>query len=948
MGGPFIVDNFEEMKQIPIERLVKGCKCTVNEHTTNGVLSTTTTYLLKSLPNMRLSDMVNPNISEYWILDKPMHFEETVVEYQYAMDYQGTRPPFLTSVITREAYNAGYATNADFAAGNVSNKIWVSGYDVNTHKWVRQRTGSTADWGIPMKIDEGYEEGSYNEIRFQWRDKNLGKPARPASRVNGKPNNIPEGWSETPAVPSGTTYNVYVQTFDLWRISAIKGVYGDLITEWSDPVVVSTNPMLVRYGKGPKSTEYLNDTYWRGYFSIGDRYQATRAHVNSPWRVERIFGESGEYVDYVFKQFPNSYEPTLADAPTTTLGYGTNNWFDGVFNSAAGFTLYVSSARKYSNGELATPWSLPVRFDGLNTIRCVIAPFDNSGNVFKYINENGVETISPASIKLRAKVFDGSDLVPATNYTVKWYFGNATGTQIIKGAPNNPVISGAGDSELTILPAHVNNLQVITAVAIFGEEDYVDEITLFDVTDGLGYIPIIDSTTGVIYKGTETKTFTAYFYENGTDISTATGVAYEWLLNGAVYGTGRTVQVNNNQVTGITNLKLRVTFRGEIYRVTEALTDVVDGKSLERRYSALETINLNHTPDTLNNPAAWSTSSAGAIWIIERMQGEVWGIPYRVKGENGVPSGAFQKTVYRTHAPNTVPNPDWRHIVPTKKTDPNSNLTPTFWTDNPAANPATGSTIWGTRATFMKNVTNTNTQELVRNWDIVGEWSMPFRVTHFPAAAPGGEPGKDGFNGWTPVPSIVDKSGSTTGERVIRIVDWTGGGGTKPPVNVFVGPNGLLTTDAQAINIRGIQGIPGAPGSDGVFKPTDFWLDAGHTINITTGGVYKGAIIMRKARNGMVYYQGFISENTRHIASLPLGYAPMDSHRDVRDTPVLLTGTWVKKSTTHSESSVGWDNNYKAFIARSGATGSMAIHVYTLDDAQLMLSGCYLTSDAMR
>ena len=60
MGGPFIVSSIDELKEIPIERLVKGCKCTVNEHEFNGVLLPTTTYMLKSVPNIqnieRLSD----------------------------------------------------------------------------------------------------------------------------------------------------------------------------------------------------------------------------------------------------------------------------------------------------------------------------------------------------------------------------------------------------------------------------------------------------------------------------------------------------------------------------------------------------------------------------------------------------------------------------------------------------------------------------------------------------------------------------------------------------------------------------------------------------------------------------------------------------------------------------------------------------------------------------
>lgn len=59
-----------------------------------------------------------------------------------------------------------------------------------------------------------------------------------------------------------------------------------------------------------------------------------------------------------------------------------------------------------------------------------------------------------------------------------------------------------------------------------------------------------------------------------------------------------------------------------------------------------------------------------------------------------------------------------------------------------------------------------------------------------------------GDSGWAPVVSIVTDSA----RRVIKIVDWVGGQGTKPAVNVFVGPIGTVATAAEAVDIRGPQG----------------------------------------------------------------------------------------------------------------------------------------------
>ena len=61
-------------------------------------------------------------------------------------------------------------------------------------------------------------------------------------------------------------------------------------------------------------------------------------------------------------------------------------------------------------------------------------------------------------------------------------------------------------------------------------------------------------------------------------------------------------------------------------------------------------------------------------------------------------------------------------------------------------------------------------------------------------------PGAD--DGWTPVFSIV-----TDGSRsVLRVVDWTGGQGTKPATGVYLSATGFTSTLSQAVDIRGSSG----------------------------------------------------------------------------------------------------------------------------------------------
>lgn len=74
-----------------------------------------------------------------------------------------------------------------------------------------------------------------------------------------------------------------------------------------------------------------------------------------------------------------------------------------------------------------------------------------------------------------------------------------------------------------------------------------------------------------------------------------------------------------------------------------------------------------------------------------------------------------------------------------------------------------------------------------------------------------GDPGTPGNNGYAPV-SSVESDGT---RRVVKIVDWTGGSGTKPAINKYLGPTGFVDTAAEAVDIRGAAGTAGGDGSNG-------------------------------------------------------------------------------------------------------------------------------------
>ena len=75
-----------------------------------------------------------------------------------------------------------------------------------------------------------------------------------------------------------------------------------------------------------------------------------------------------------------------------------------------------------------------------------------------------------------------------------------------------------------------------------------------------------------------------------------------------------------------------------------------------------------------------------------------------------------------------------------------------------------------------------------------------------------GATGASGANGWTP---SIRTEVRGTDELVLRIIDWTGGSGTKPSVG-YLSSTGLVTNISNATNIRGTQGLQGIQGEQGI------------------------------------------------------------------------------------------------------------------------------------
>ena len=97
-----------------------------------------------------------------------------------------------------------------------------------------------------------------------------------------------------------------------------------------------------------------------------------------------------------------------------------------------------------------------------------------------------------------------------------------------------------------------------------------------------------------------------------------------------------------------------------------------------------------------------------------------------------------------------------------------------------------------------------------------------------------GATGLTGNNGWTPSLRTEVRG---TDEVVLRIVDWTGGSGTKPAVG-YLSSTGIVTNISNATNIRGTQGLQGVRGEQGVSgedaaQATNIAIQDDHSVIVT-------------------------------------------------------------------------------------------------------------------
>lgn len=122
---------------------------------------------------------------------------------------------------------------------------------------------------------------------------------------------------------------------------------------------------------------------------------------------------------------------------------------------------------------------------------------------------------------------------------------------------------------------------------------------------------------------------------------------------------------------------------------------------------------------------------------------------------------------------------------------------------------------WQELGEFMKLIAQARSVAgiVLENWTLLVEYSDG-EVDEISLPITGGGGSSTTIEkGWSPLLAVVED-----GERrVLQVKDWTGGGGPKPTVGKYLGPEGFVTNASDATDIRGAAGSGGGGGASAVY-----------------------------------------------------------------------------------------------------------------------------------
>ena len=246
----------------------------------------------------------------------------------------------------------------------------------------------------------------------------------------------------------------------LWVVYAQMDDFSNLESPWTDiQIFLEDNPALVRFNsKETTGEDGINEirkridikvnslggvesAYYQDYIDVGyvkdynfaiHNYVATRASVSEPWIVQKIGGESGEYQDIVYKEYPINYYDRLNNT-RTKLNYipvgnrGLKNSQDDIagdpvstaFQAKVGFELYFSVMKKnFQGNNILDTWSPWIRSSARPAvIDDIVASTDSFKSTEVTTGSAVVITRENQSLFLEAKLFlEQNEIIEGTIY----------------------------------------------------------------------------------------------------------------------------------------------------------------------------------------------------------------------------------------------------------------------------------------------------------------------------------------------------------------------------------------------------------------------------------------------------------------------------------------------------------------------------------------------------
>lgn len=316
---------------------------------------------------------------------------------------------------------------------------------------------------------------------------------------------------------------------------------------------------------------------------------------------------------------------------------------------------------------------------------------------------------------------------------------------------------------------------------------------------------------------------------------------FRWRINGSW---GTTTTAHWQQVIQQTDILVSSVVTLEVYRstvlfrsLTINMTDVNDGRSF-RAWTDFATKpstsqDLSNQDPTPVSPPGWfgvtgdsPLTISGVAWYLPTATYwathtptfaqdatlaagvYTWNPVYQLKGDIGSQgaSGNFYHSIWiiydpSTHVPGALPDVDNNGIPDMGAGGSTSTLAQMItvgWTSHA---PTGIGVFWRTERLWTgQGVTFNGSGDPSTGPVTGGSWTTPVKVSAkdgSPAA-----PAVDGTNGWSPYYAVV--AGVGAGEKVLQLIDWVGGTGTKPGfINQYVSATGFTTVLASAAIVTG-------------------------------------------------------------------------------------------------------------------------------------------------